>query len=99
MNQEKPKIRWNITEDIGFFGDEWDNWNHIEDDERFEYFKSVFTYFKSIEDSLSQLKEFMSKSRDSNDDYTVEIVEGQSDIDSFNLGILSGKQKNNCRNF
>lgn len=48
----EPKIRWNIIEDSGYFGDEWDNWEHMDEEERFEYFKQVFTYFKHLKESI-----------------------------------------------
>lgn len=43
-------IRWNIIEDPGYLGDEFDNWEHMSEDERFEYFKEIFTYFKALKD-------------------------------------------------
>jgi len=48
-NIERPKIRMNIIEDIGYFGDEWDNWEHMDEMERWEYFKSLFNYIKHLE--------------------------------------------------
>lgn len=51
---KSPEIRWNIIEDEGYFGDEWDNWEHLEEQERFEYFKKVFSHFKSIKDGEKQ---------------------------------------------
>lgn len=54
VESKLPEIRWNIIEDDGYFGDEWDNWEHMQREERFEYFKKVFSYFKSIEDSKQE---------------------------------------------
>lgn len=52
---ELPKMRWNITEDNGYFGDEWDNWEHMEEDERYEYFKQMFSSIKKIKDKIDSL--------------------------------------------
>ena len=31
---ELPKMRWNISEDPGYWGDEWDNWQHTDEELR-----------------------------------------------------------------
>lgn len=43
-------MRWNILEDEGYFGDEWDNWGHMTEEELWEYFKKIFGVLKQIKD-------------------------------------------------
>ena len=50
---EPKSIRWNIIEDEGYMGDEWDTWNHLDEEERNEQFKKMFTYFKSLKDGYA----------------------------------------------
>lgn len=50
-----PKMRWNISEDDGYFGDEWDNWEHMTEEERFEYFGKMFSAVKKIKDKIESL--------------------------------------------
>lgn len=50
-----PKMRWNIAEEEGYFGDEWDNWEHMDEDERFEYFGKMFSTIKKIKDIINIL--------------------------------------------
>ena len=57
---EEPRlwwpIRWNLIEDPSSFGDEWDNWEHLTEEQRFEYFKEMFTYFKKLENFYKRHK-------------------------------------------
>ena len=50
-----PKMRWNISDDSGYFGDEWDNWEHMEEDERAEYFGKMFSTIKRLKDKIESL--------------------------------------------
>jgi hypothetical protein len=50
-----PRMRWNISEHDGYFGDEWDNWEHMTEDERFEYFGKIFSTVKKIKDKIESL--------------------------------------------
>ncbi len=50
-----PKMRWNISEDDGYFGDEWDNWEHMTENERFKYFGKMFSVVKQIKDKIEKL--------------------------------------------
>jgi hypothetical protein len=52
---ELPKMRWNISEESGYFGDEWDNWEHMEEDERAEYFGKIFSCVKKMKDIIDAL--------------------------------------------
>jgi hypothetical protein len=47
-----PEMRWNISESEGYFGDEWDNWEHMDENERFEYFGKIFSTIKKIKDII-----------------------------------------------
>lgn len=47
---ELPKMRWNILDEQGYFGDEWDNFEHMDEDERWEYFKKIYGTLKKIKD-------------------------------------------------
>lgn len=44
--KELPRMRWNISEDDGYFGDEWDNWEHMTEEERWQYFSQIFDTVK-----------------------------------------------------
>ena len=50
-----PKMRWNISEDEGYMGDEWDNWQHMEDNDRAEYFGKIFSTIKQLKDKIESL--------------------------------------------
>ena len=50
-----PEMRWNISDDSGYFGDEWDTWNHLEEDERGEYFGKMFSTIKRLKDKIESL--------------------------------------------
>jgi hypothetical protein len=50
-----PEMRWNIAEYDGYFGDEWDNWEHMTEDERFEYFSKIFSTVKKLKDKIESL--------------------------------------------
>lgn len=50
-----PEMRWNISQDTGYFGDEWDNWEHMTEDERFEYFGKMFDVIKELKDKIEKL--------------------------------------------
>lgn len=57
-----PKMRWNISEKTdnedfpyGYFGDEWDNWEHMEENERAEYFGKIFSIVKKLKDKIESL--------------------------------------------
>lgn len=52
---ELPKMRWNISEDDGYFGDEWDNWSHMDENERAEYFGKIFSTVKKLKDKIENL--------------------------------------------
>lgn len=52
---ELPKMRWNISEDDGYFGDEWDNWEHMDEKERYEYFGKIFSCVKKLKDTIESL--------------------------------------------
>lgn len=52
---ELPEMRWNISEDSGYFGDEWDNWEHMDEEERFEYFSKMFLTIKKLKDKIESL--------------------------------------------
>jgi len=60
---ELPEMRWNISEydtsepdfPWGYFDDEWDNWNHLEDGERAEYFAKIFSAVKKLKDKIESL--------------------------------------------
>lgn len=52
---ELPKMRWNISEDSGYFGDEWDNWEHMDEEDRFEYFSKMFGTVKMLKDKIESL--------------------------------------------
>jgi len=60
---ELPKMRWNISEKeegeedfpYGYFGDEWDNWEHLEENERAEYFGKIFSCVKKMKDIIENL--------------------------------------------
>jgi hypothetical protein len=56
LAKELPRMRWNISEDAGFFGDEWDNWEHMTEEERFEYFGQMFSAVKNIKDKIETLQ-------------------------------------------
>lgn len=43
-------MRWNIIEDEGYFGDEWDSFEHMDEEERYEYFKKIYSTLKKIKD-------------------------------------------------
>ena len=57
---ELPKMRWNISEKdetnpdfpYGYFGDEWDNWEHMDENERAEYFGKIFSVVKRLKDKI-----------------------------------------------
>ncbi len=49
-----PEMRWNISEQE-YFGDEWDNWEHMTEEERFEYFGKMFSVIKKIKDKIESL--------------------------------------------
>ena len=53
--KELPEMRWNISEDSGYFGDEWDNWEHMEEDDRYEYFSKMFSTIKKLKDKIKNL--------------------------------------------
>ncbi len=50
-----PKMRWNISDDSGYFGDEWDNWEHMDENERAEYFGKIFSTVKILKDKIDSL--------------------------------------------
>ena len=57
-----PKMRWNIAEKdsdgdypYGYFGDEWDNWEHMGENERAEYFAKIFSTVKKLKDKIESL--------------------------------------------
>ena len=57
-----PKMRWNISEKdngsdfpYGYFGDEWDNWEHMDENERAEYFAKIFSNVKKMVDIINEL--------------------------------------------
>jgi hypothetical protein len=55
-----PKMRWNISEkdndgDFPYFGDEWDNWEHMEESERAEYFGKIWSVVKKLKDKIESL--------------------------------------------
>jgi hypothetical protein len=60
---ELPPMRWNIGEKdednsdfpYGYFGDEWDNWEHMEENERAEYFAKIFNTVKKLKDKIESL--------------------------------------------
>jgi hypothetical protein len=60
---ELPKMRWNISEKdddepdfpYGYFGDEWDNWEHMDINERAEYFGKIFSCVKKMKDIIETL--------------------------------------------
>lgn len=60
---ELPKMRWNISEKdpdnsdypYGYFGDEWDNWEHMDENERAEYFGTMFSAIKKLKDKIEKL--------------------------------------------
>jgi hypothetical protein len=60
---ELPRMRWNIAErdednedfPYGYFGDEWDNWEHMEENERAEYFGKIFSCVKRVKDIIDTL--------------------------------------------
>jgi hypothetical protein len=52
---ELPKMRWNISEDPGYWGDEWDNWQHTDEEELGEYFGKMFSTIKKIKDKIESL--------------------------------------------
>ena len=60
---ELPKMRWNISEKdddnpdfpYGYFGDEWDNWEHMDENERAEYFGKIFSCVKRMKDIIDTL--------------------------------------------
>jgi hypothetical protein len=60
---ELPKMRWNISQKdetnpdfpYGYFGDEWDNWEHMGENERAEYFGKMFSTIKKIKDKIESL--------------------------------------------
>lgn len=49
------KLRWNISEEPGYFGDEWDNWEHMDEEDRFLYFKNLVDTLKTIKDKIQSL--------------------------------------------
>ncbi len=52
---ELPDMRWNISEDSGYWGDEWDNWEHMDEEERQEYFCKIWSVVKKLKDKIEQL--------------------------------------------
>lgn len=60
---ELPEMRWNIAQKDesdpdfpwGYFGDEWDNWEHMEENERAEYFSKIFSIVKKLKDKIESL--------------------------------------------
>lgn len=52
---ELPKMRWNISEDPGYWGDEWDNWQHTDEEELGEYFGKIFSTVKKLKDKIESL--------------------------------------------
>lgn len=58
--KELPPMRWNIAErdesnpdfPYGYFGDEWDNWEHMTEEERAEYFGKIFSTVKKLKDII-----------------------------------------------
>jgi hypothetical protein len=59
---ELPEMRWNIAEKendgdfpYGYFDDEWDNWEHMDENERAEYFGKIFSTVKKLKDKIDSL--------------------------------------------
>ena len=57
-----PNMRWNISEKDEseefpyiYFGDEWDNWEHMTEDERAEYFGRIWSIVKKLKDKIEKL--------------------------------------------
>lgn len=42
------RLRFNIADDAGYFGDEWDNWEHMDEEERAQYFGTLFGAIRDL---------------------------------------------------
>lgn len=56
---ELPEMRWKISEkdEDGYiyFEDEWDNWQHMEENDLAEYFAKIFSTIKKLKDKIEKL--------------------------------------------
>ena len=53
--KELPHMRWNISEESGYFGDEWDNWQHEDEEDLEKYFCQMFDTIKKLKDKIEKL--------------------------------------------